>query len=116
MKGSDVKVAPVIAIVICFAFVSLGDIVSLKTKAKFPSLAVAIVAYLIAIWCGMPKTYPDVSGLAALGDILFPVFVAGLATSILPISIVKNWKFIIIGCIAVLAGFLCTVVVGGLFL
>ena len=115
MKGSDVKVAPVIAIVICFAFVSLGDIVSLKTKAKFPSLAVAIVAYLIAIWCGMPKTYPDVSGLAALGDILFPVFVAGLATSILPISIVKNWKFVIIGCIAVLADFLCTVVVGGLF-
>lgn len=105
MKGSDVKVAPVIAIVICFAFVSLGDIVSLKTKAKFPSLAVAIVAYLIAIWCGMPKTYPDVSGLAALGDILFPVFVAGLATSILPISIVKNWKFVIIGCIAVLADF-----------
>lgn len=78
MKGSDVKVAPVIAIVICFAFVSLGDIVSLKTKAKFPSLAVAIVAYLIAIWCGMPKTYPDVSGLAALGIYCFLCLLQGL--------------------------------------
>ena len=107
--------APVIAVVICFAFVAFGDVVSLKTKAKFPALAVAIVAYLIAIWCGMPKIYPDESGLAALGDILFPVFVAGLATSILPISVARNWKFIIIGCIAVLAGFFCAVVIGGIF-
>ena len=78
MKGSDVKVAPVIAIVICFAFVSLGDIVSLKTKAKFPSLAVAIVAYLIAIWCGMPKTYPDVSGLRHWGIYCFLCLLQGL--------------------------------------
>lgn len=107
--------APIIALTICFAFVAFGDLVSLKTKAKLPALAVAIVAYLIAIWIGMPKTYPDASGLSALGDILFPVFVAGLATSVIPLSMVKNWKFIIIGCIAVICGFLFTVVIGGLF-
>lgn len=106
---------PVIALTICFAFVAFGDLVSLKTKAKFPALAVAITAYLIAIWIGMPKTFPDASGLAKLGDILFPVFVAGLATSVIPLSMVHNWKFIIIGCIAVICGFLFTVIIGSLF-
>lgn len=107
--------AAIIAITICFLFTAFGDVFSLKTKAKFPALAASIVAYLIAIWLGMPKEYPDVSGLATLGDILFPVFVAGLATSVIPMSMVKNWKFIIIGCIGVIFGLLLTVLVGGIF-
>lgn len=107
--------APIIALTICFAFVAFGDVVSLKTKAKFPALAVAIVAYLIAIWLGMPKNYPEISGLAALGDILFPLFVAGLATSVIPMAMVKNWKFIIIGCMAVVFSLALTVIIGSLF-
>lgn len=105
----------VIAFAICIGFVAFGDVLSLKTKAKMPALAGAIFAYLIAIWIGMPKQFPEVSGLAGIGDTLFPVFVAALATSVLPMTMVKEWRFIVIGCMGVLGGMLCTILIGGIF-
>lgn len=104
-----------IAFAICMAFVAMGDVLSLVTKAKIPALAGAIILYLIFIWCGMPQQFPEVSGMAALGDVLFPVFVAALATSVLPMTMVKEWRFMIIGFMGVIGGFLFTVVVGGIF-
>lgn len=104
-----------VAFAICIAFVAFGDVLSLVTKAKIPALAGAIFAYLICIWIGMPQQFPEVSGLAGIGDTLFPVFVAALATSVLPMTMIKEWRFIVIGMMGVLGGFLFTVVIGGIF-
>lgn len=105
----------ILAFAICIAFVAAGDLLSIKTKVKIPALAGAIILYLIAVWIGMPKEYPDVSGLAAIGNVTFPIFVASLATSVLPMTMVKEWRFIIIGFIGVVGGMLCTVLIGGIF-
>lgn len=106
----------VTAFAICLAFVALGDVVSLATKAKIPALAASIIAYLIAIWfLGMPQQFPEVSGLAAIGNTFFIIFVAATATSVTPITMVKEWRFLVIGLISVCTGMLFTIGIGGLF-
>ncbi len=103
------------ALFVVLVFVAAGDFVSLKTRAKIPALAASIILYLVAIWLGMPTEYPADSGMAALGDIAFPIFVAGLATSVIPKQMIKEWKFIVIGCIGVTCGLVFTVLIGGFF-
>ena len=105
----------VVAFAICLAFVAFGDVVSLITKAKIPALAASIIAYLIAIWfLGMPKEFPDVSGLAAIGNTFFIIFVAATATSVTPITMIREWRFLVIGLISVCTGMLFTIGIGGL--
>lgn len=104
------------ALAVCLGFVALGDIVSLVTKAKIPALAASIGAYLIAIWFfKMPTGFLDTSGLAAIGNTLFILFVAATATSVTPITMVREWRFLVIGFISVCSGMFFTIVVGGLF-
>ncbi len=105
-----------VALAVCLGFAALGDVVSLLTKAKIPALAGAILAYLIAIWFfGMPSSFPDTSGLAAIGNTLFILFVAATATSVTPITMVREWRFLVIGLISVCCGMFFTIVIGGLF-
>lgn len=105
-----------LALAVCLGFVAIGDVISLITKAKIPALAASIIAYLIAIWfLGMPTVFPDTSGLAAIGNTLFILFVAATATSVAPITMVKEWRFLVIGLIAVCSGMFLTIVIGGLF-
>lgn len=103
------------ALLVVLVFVAAGDIVSLKTRAKVPALAASIILYLIAIWIGMPQRFPADSGMAVLGDMTFPIFVAGIATSVIPKQMFKEWRFIVIGCIGVILGLLFTVLIGGIF-
>lgn len=106
----------VIAFAVCLAFVALGDVISLLTKAKVPALAASIIAYLIAIWVfKMPMGFPDASGLAAIGNTLFIIFVAATATSVTPITMVREWKFLVIGLISVCTGMLFTIGLGSIF-
>lgn len=104
----------IVAFTICIALIALGDIISISTKAKMPVMAGIIVLYLIAVSLGMPKIYPEKSGLAPLGNVLFPIFVAALTTNILPRDLVKEWKFIVIGCVSSLFALVFTIFVGGI--
>lgn len=105
----------IIAFTVCIALIALGDVLSIASKAKLPVMAGIILLYLAAVSLGMPKIYPEASGLAALGNVLFPVFVAALTTNILPRDVVKEWRFILIGCIASGFALVFTILAGGLF-
>lgn len=106
----------ILAFTACIFLIALGDIISIISRAKIPSMAAIILLYLVAASLGMPKNYPELSGLAALGNILFPFFVAAVSTNILPKDLLEQWKFILIGCIATGFSMLLTILVGGLFL
>lgn len=104
----------IIAFTACIALIALGDVLSIASKAKIPVMAGIILLYLGAVALGMPEAYPETSGLAQLGSVLFPVFVAALTTNILPKDVVKEWRFILIGCIASGFALSLTLLVGGL--
>ena len=106
----------ILALTACLFLIALGDIISIMSRAKIPAMAAIILLYLLATSLGMPKNYPELSGLATLGNILFPFFVAAVTTNILPKDLLEHWKFILIGCIASGFSMLLTVFVGGLFL
>lgn len=100
----------------CVLLVALGDALSIASRAKIPAMAGIILLYLIAVSLGMPKDWPTLSGLAPMGNIMFPVFVAAVTTNILPIDVIRQWKFILIGCISSGFSMLLTVLLGGVVL
>ena len=102
----------IVAFTACVLLVALGDILSIASRAKIPAMAGIILLYLAATALGMPRDWPTLSGLAPLGDLMFPVFVAAVTTNILPRDVVRQWKFILIGCIAVGVSMLVTVLAG----
>ena len=75
-----------------------------------------VIFYLAAVALGLPRSFPEASGLAGLGSVMFPLFVAAVTTNILPIDILRKWKFILIGCSGVIVSLLVVLLVGGIFL
>lgn len=106
----------IVAFTACVLLVAMGDILSIASRAKIPAMAGIILLYLAATALGMPQDWPTLSGLAPLGDLMFPVFVAAVTTNILPRDVARQWKFILIGCIAVGVSMLVTVLAGGALL
>lgn len=106
----------ILALTVCLLIIALGDVISIVSRAKIPAMAAMIVLYLLATSLGMPKNYPELSGLAEIGSVMFPFFVAAVTTNILPKDLLEQWKFIIVGCVASGVSLLLTVLVGGLIL
>lgn len=79
----------IVAFTACVLLVALGDILSIASRAKIPAMAGIILLYLAATALGMPQEWPALSGLAPLGDLMFPVFVAAVTTNILPRDVVR---------------------------
>lgn len=100
----------------CILLVALGDALSIASKAKIPAMAEIVLLYLAAVTLGMPREWPTLSGLAPMGDMMFPLFAAAVTTNILPIDMIREWKFILIGCISVGFSMLLTIVLGGMIL
>lgn len=104
----------VIACTVLIGLVAVGDVISSATKALIPSMAAAMILYMLLTWIGMPKVFPDVSGFAALGDYALLLLCAHLGTIVKPSEYVKNWRMIILALAAVLVGLIFTVGIGGL--
>lgn len=84
------------ASLILFAILALGDIVSLKSKAKIPMMFVALGVYLVLIWLGMPMDLPMVSNLGMFGVVMIAPLIVHMAT-IIPIRQFKNqWRAIVV--------------------
>lgn len=104
----------VIACTVLLALVALGDVISCWTKALIPSMAAAMIIYMLLTWIGMPKTFPEMSGFAALGDYALLLLCAHLGTIVRPADYIKNWKMMILAIIAVICALGVTVGIGGL--
>lgn len=104
----------VIACTVMVGLVALGDLVSKWTKALIPSMAVALILYMLLTWAGMPKSFPDTSGFSALGDYALLMLVVNIGTSVAPSEYVKNLKSVAVAIAAVVVGLIFTVGIGGL--
>ena len=56
----EVTLTPIMCLLVVLVFMSIGDIVSMKTKAFVPSVFVAAVLFLAGYWGGwLPKDIVD---------------------------------------------------------
>ena len=103
-----------LAACVVFGLVAVGEVISYLTKAVVPSMAGALILYLILIWCGMPQTYPETAGFTKMGDMAFYMLCVGVGTGVAPGEYVKNLKSVVMALISVLFALLFTVGIGGL--
>ncbi|MFK2827241.1 hypothetical protein QYG89_16615 [Bacillus sp. B190/17] len=93
---------PVIATTLILLLIVAGEVISIKTKARVPMLAVALFGYLVLIWLGVfPKDLLDNSTLATLGALMFAPLVVHMGT-LIPIKMIKQqYKSVIIALIGI---------------
>lgn len=103
-----------IAATVCFAIIGAGELVSYLTKAFIPSMAAALMIYLLLTWFGMTKSFPEVAGFNYLGELSMLFLVAHLGTSVAPAEYLKNIKTVIVAAAALVGGLIMVVGVGGL--
>jgi len=104
-----------LAVCVCFGLVAIGEVISYFTKAVVPSMAGALILYLILIWCGMPQTYPETAGFTTIGDMAFLMLCVGIGTNVAPAEYVKNIKSVLMALVSVVFALAFTVGIGGIF-
>ncbi|SFA85135.1 hypothetical protein SAMN04488072_102314 [Lentibacillus halodurans] len=81
---------PLIATVLIFALIALGEWLSILSKARIPMLLTAMVGFLVMVWTGIfPEDILEKSTFAALGSILVGPAILHMGTMI-PFSILKS--------------------------
>lgn len=108
---------PLIATVLIFSLIALGEWLSIMSRARIPMLLTAMVGFLVLTWTGIfPKDILELSQFAALGAILIGPAIVHMGTMI-PFSLVKTqYKAVIIALGGVLvSGILILLIVPLLF-
>ncbi|WP_252315442.1 hypothetical protein [Sinobaca sp. H24] len=84
---------PIFIAVILVAIIALGEVLSLSSRAKIPTLLVVVASVFILLQTGiLPESYIEASNLVAFGGMLVPVLIVHLGTMI-PLSvIIKQYK------------------------
>ncbi|ALX47272.1 hypothetical protein [Lentibacillus amyloliquefaciens] len=81
---------PLIATVLIFALIALGEWLSIVSKARIPMLLTAMVGFLVMVWTGIfPSDILEKSTFAALGTILIGPAILHMGTMI-PFSLLKS--------------------------
>lgn len=88
---------PLIATVLVFSLIALGEWLSIISRARIPMLLTAMVGFLVLTWTGIfPENVLELSQFAALGAILIGPAIVHMGTMI-PFSLVKTqYKAVII--------------------
>ncbi|GEL78843.1 hypothetical protein [Tenuibacillus multivorans] len=108
---------PLVATVLIFAVIALGEWVSIITRARVPMLLTAMVSFLILSWTGVfPDDILDRSQFAILGSILIGPAIVHMGTMI-PLTVLKKqYKAVIIAlCGILISGVIVLAVVSFIF-
>lgn len=81
---------PVIASTIALALLALGELISIRTRARVPMLLVVLVGYLILLWTGVfPKDLVANSTLSTVGALLVAPVIVHMGT-LIPLRVIKR--------------------------
>jgi hypothetical protein len=88
---------PIIATVMIFALLALGEVISIATRARIPMLLTAMMGYFILSWTGVfPAEILEWSTLPALGSMLIGPLIVHMGT-LMRFNILKTqWRAVII--------------------
>ncbi|WP_031546188.1 hypothetical protein [Salinicoccus luteus] len=102
---------PIVATVMLFALIALGELISVYTRARIPMLMTAMLGFLILTWTGIfPENILELSTLPALGAILIGPLIVHMGTLMRFSILKKQWRAVIIA-LSGLAGALTLVLV-----
>ncbi|WP_199690140.1 MULTISPECIES: hypothetical protein [Clostridia] len=81
---------PLIATVLIFALIALGEWLSIISRARIPMLLTAMTGYLVLVWTGIfPGNILEKSQFAALGAILIGPAIVHMGT-LIPLSLLRS--------------------------
>ncbi|TLS36488.1 hypothetical protein FCL54_14835 [Pseudalkalibacillus caeni] len=94
---------PVIATMIVLALVTVGEIISIKTRARVPMLLVVLLGYLVLLWIGVfPKDLVENSTFSTVGAVLIAPLIVHMGT-LIPMKIIKQqYKSVIVALIGII--------------
>jgi len=106
----------ILAFLIFILALAIGEVISTATKARIPSLLVAMVLMMVGFWVGLPKDLVAKTGLPALAAISTPMMVAHMGTLMSLKTVAKQWKALVIGVAALIGiGVLLLTIYSGLY-
>jgi hypothetical protein len=86
-----------LAFVVFVLALGIGELVSSATRARIPSLLVAMVIFLVGFWVGLPKDLVNRTGLLSLAALSTPIIVTHMGTLMSFKQVGKQWKALLIG-------------------
>ncbi|TKH07519.1 hypothetical protein FC682_00260 [Peribacillus simplex] len=88
---------PVFAALLLLALITIGEIVSIVTRARVPMLLIALMGFLILVWTGIfPANIVETSMFSGIGDLLTGPLVVHLGTLIPLALMAKQYKAVLI--------------------
>jgi hypothetical protein len=81
---------PVIATMLILALISLGEVVSIITRARVPMLLVVLIGYLTCVWTGIfPANIVEKSTFAVVGAVMTAPLIVHMGT-LIPLKVMKK--------------------------
>lgn len=88
---------PIVATVVLFALIALGECISIYTRARIPMLMTAMLGFLVLTWIGVfPENILELSTLPALGAILIGPLIVHMGTLMRFRILKKQWRAVVI--------------------
>ncbi|RVU53801.1 hypothetical protein [Anaerosphaera multitolerans] len=99
MNWLEIVSHPAVAFFIVLLFLSIGDVISVKTNALIPSIFIFVMLTLISIWSGaVPKELIDLAGFSSYFlDMVIVVIVVNMGSSLKISDLKREWKTVVIG-------------------
>lgn len=90
---------PAIAFFALMAFLAIGEVISVKTKAIIPSILVFLILLLGAVWTKiLPTNVIDLAGFSEnLTDVIMVIIVVNMGSSLSVRDLKSEWKTVLIG-------------------
>ena len=97
--------APILAAAIVLAFIALGELVSLWSKARVPALLVAMLGVFVFAKAGIiPADLVETSTMVALGALIQPALMVHMG-SLIPLSVIRQqWRAVLIALAGMVVG------------
>lgn len=93
---------PVLAAMLLFALLALGEFLSIISRARIPMLFVVLIGYLLLLWTGIfPKDIASKAGLEAFAGLIPAPLIVHMGT-LIPFKVIKQqYKAVIIALIGI---------------
>ncbi len=86
-----------LAFLVILVAAAVGDAVSVRTRARIPSLLVIMFIFMIGFWTIFPKNLIETSGLIAMAGLASPIIVTHMGTLMSLRQVGNQWKALLVG-------------------
>ncbi len=86
-----------LAFLVILVAAAVGDAVSVRSRARIPSLLVIMFIFMIGFWTIFPKNLIETSGLIAMAGLASPIIVTHMGTLMSLRQVGNQWKALLVG-------------------